>query len=344
MICWTLNRRILLILTGKGDSFFMTTISIGKTRGLQQCSTPEGAIAVLALDHRGNLRQALNPSAPEMVSGEQLTDFKQQVVGALAPFATAVLLDAEFGAAQCVASGTLPGKTGLVVSVEATGYTGDPTARHSRLMPGWSVAKAKRMGASAVKLLVYYHPDADTRGDIEALVQQTAQDCREQDMPLFLEPLSYSPDPAKKKLMPAERRRVVIETARSLTPLGGDVLKVEFPVDYQVDMDERAWAEACADLTAASCVPWVLLSASAEFNTFLRMVRVACLQGCTGVAVGRAVWQEATSLSGTEREQFLQEVARPRMKQITELCADLARPWTACFTPAVVDANWYQSY
>ena len=200
--------------------------------------------------------------------------------------ATAVLLDAEFGAAQCVASGTLPGKTGLVVSVEATGYTGDPTARQSRLMPGWSVAKAKRMGASAVKLLVYYHPDADTSTEIEALVQQTAQDCREQDMPLFLEPLSYSPDPAQKKLTPAERRQVVIETARRLTPLGGDVLKAEFPVDYLVDTDESTWAEACAELTAASCVPWVLLSASAEFDTFLRMVQGGLPAGVHGRGCG----------------------------------------------------------
>jgi tagatose 1,6-diphosphate aldolase len=320
------------------------TLSIGKIRGLQQCATPEGAIAVMALDHRGNLRQALNPSAPEMVSGEQLTSFKQQVVSALASSATAVLLDAEFGAPQCVASGSLPGKTGLVVSVEATGYTGDPIARHSRLMPGWSVAKAKRMGASAIKLLVYYHPDADTKSEIEALVLQTAQDCSAQDMPLFLESLSYSPDPGQKKLPQAERRRVVIETAKNLTPLGGDVLKAEFPVDYQIDMDEYTWSDACAELTAASRVPWVLLSASAPFDIFLRMVRVACQHGATGVAVGRAVWQEATALSGAEREQFLHQVAQPRMAQITSLCAELARPWTDCFAPAIVDASWYQSY
>jgi len=322
----------------------MTTLSIGKIRGLQQCSTPEGAIAVLALDHRGNLRQMLNPSVPTSVSGEQLTDFKQQVVSALAPQATAVLLDAEFGAAQCVASGTLPGRTGLVVSVEATGYTGDPTARQSRLMPGWSVAKAKRMGASAVKLLVYYHPEADSRDEIESLVKQAVQYCREQDMPLFLEPLSYSPDPAEKKLPPEERRRVVLETARRLTLLGPEVLKAEFPVDYQVDHDEESWAKACAELTAASRVPWVLLSASAEFDTFLRMVKVACQQGCTGVAVGRAVWQEATGLQGKARQQFLQDVAQPRMRQITDLCVDLARPWKDCFSPASVDGSWYQSY
>ncbi len=322
----------------------MPSLSIGKIRSLQQCSTPEGAIAVLALDHRGNLRQMLNPTAPDTVSEEQLTGFKLQVVEALAPHATAVLLDAEFGAAQCVASGVLPGKTGLLVSVEATGYTGDPLARRSRLMPGWSVAKAKRMGASAVKLLVYYHPEADTRDEIEALVQQTAQDCLAQDLILFLEPLSYSLDPARKKLTTDERRRLVIETARRLTALGGDVLKAEFPVDYQVDTDESIWAEACSELTAASQVPWVLLSASVEYETFLRMVRVACQQGCTGVAVGRAVWQEAARLTGKLREQFLHETAQPRMKQITELCAELARPWGKIYSPAAVDSTWYASY
>jgi tagatose 1,6-diphosphate aldolase len=115
-------------------------------------------------------------------------------------------------------------------------------------------------------------------------------------------------------------------------------------VDYMVDQNESTWAEACAELTTASSVPWVLLSASAAFDTFLRMVRVACQQGCTGVAVGRAVWQEATGFTGNEREQFLLEVARPRMEQITTLCAELARPWAVCYTPAAVNASWYQSY
>jgi tagatose 1,6-diphosphate aldolase len=321
----------------------MAALSIGKIRGLQQCSTQEGAIAVLALDHRGNLRQMLNPAAPGTVTNEQLISFKQQVVGSLSPVSTAVLLDPEFGAAQCVATGKLPGKVGLLVSVEATGYTGDPSARRSRLMQGWSVAKAKRMGASAVKLLVYYHPDADTKNEAEELVQQVAQDCYENDMPMFLEPLSYSPDPAQKKLPPAERRKVVIETARRLTQLGCDVLKAEFPIDYQLNTNEQTWAEACSELTAASQVPWVLLSAAAEFDTFMRMVSVACQQGCSGVAVGRAVWQEAASLQGAEREQFLQNVARPRMEQITALCARLAYPWTECFPPAEVDSHWYQS-
>jgi tagatose 1,6-diphosphate aldolase len=319
-------------------------LSLGKWRGLQQCATPRGAFAVMALDHRGNLRQVLNPADPQSVSAEAMIAFKQEVVTALAPVSSAVLLDPEFGTAPCVASGALPGPVGLLVAVEATGYTGDPTARQSQILPGWSVAKAKRLGASAIKLLIYYHPDTPTAGDIEALVQQTATDCAAADMAFFLEPLSYSPDPVHKKLPSAERRRVVIETARRLTPLGADVLKAEFPLDVAACPDEREWADACAELSATSVVPWVLLSASVDYATYLRQVTVACRAGATGVAAGRAVWQEAPALAGQARQAFLQGSARERMLQLTELCDALARPWTSFYAAPTIEGDWYANY
>jgi tagatose 1,6-diphosphate aldolase len=320
------------------------TLSLGKWRGLQQCSTPRGTLAIMALDHRGNLRQAINPAAPDSVSPAEMSLFKQQVVAALSPVCSAVLLDPEFGAAQCLVSGALPGQVGLLVAVEASGYTGDPLARQSRILPGWSVAKAKRLGASAVKLLVYYHPDAPTAGEIEALVRQTAHECALADLPFFLEPLSYSLNPADKSLSGAERRRVVIETARRLTPLGADVLKAEFPLDARAVPDESSWAEACASLTAASVAPWILLSASVDFATFLRQVDVACRAGAAGVAVGRAVWREAPALSAEARLAFLRGPARERMARLTALCDALARPWTDYYTASPVGADWYAGY
>ncbi len=235
-------------------------------------------------------------------------------------------------------------EVGILVAVEASGYTGDPSARHSGILPGWSVAKVRRMGASAVKLLVYYHPQAATAGEIEALVTQVAADCAEQDLLLFVEPLSYPLDPAQKKLSPQERRQVVIETARRLTPLGVDVLKAEFPLDAQAERDEKAWAAACAELTEASTAPWVLLSAAVDYDTFLRQVTVACQNGASGVAVGRAVWKEATDLTGEARANFLGGVARRRMERMTDLCNALARPWTTVYAPPVITAEWYKGY
>ena len=322
----------------------MKTISIGKFRSLQQCSSDRGVISVLALDHRQNLRNSLRPQAPESVTSAELTAFKVAVMENLAAQSTAVLLDPEVGAAQCVAAGAVPGQVGMLVAVEATGYTGDPTARQSGILPGWSVAKVRRMGANAVKLLVYYHPQAATAAEIEALVSKVAADCAEQDLVLFVEPLSYSLDPVHKKLSPEERRQVVLETARRLTPLGVDVLKAEFPLDTQAESDERIWEAACAELTEASSVPWVLLSAAVDYDTYLRQVTVACQNGASGVAVGRAVWKEATDLAGEARASFLSGVARRRMERITALCNALARPWTTVYSPPTITADWYKGY
>jgi tagatose-1,6-bisphosphate aldolase len=322
----------------------MKPISIGKFRSLQQCSNDRGAISVLALDHRQNLRNSLRPQAPESVTPAELTAFKVEVMEKLAPLSTAVLLDPEVGAAQCIAASAVPGQVGMLIAVEATGYTGDPTARQSGILPGWSVAKVRRIGANAAKLLVYYHPQAATAAEIEALVAKVAADCAAQDLLLFVEPLSYSLDPVHKKLSPEERRQVVIETARRLTPLGVDVLKAEFPLDTQAEPDERVWAAACADLTEASSAPWVLLSAAVDYDTFLRQVTVACQNGASGVAVGRAVWKEATDLTGEARTSFLAGVARRRMERITALCNALARPWTTVYSPPTITADWYKSY
>ncbi len=319
-------------------------LSIGKMRGLQQCATAYGAFAVLALDHRNNLRASLRPEAPDTVTREEMIAFKQDVIAALAPASSSVLLDPEVGAAQCITGGVIPGKTGLVVALEATGYTGTPSARQSEILPGWSVAKAQRIGASAVKLLVYYHPDAPTAHAIEALVAQTAQECSDHNLALILEPLSYAHDSDRKKLSTDERYRVVIETARCLTIPGVDVLKAEFPLDMATQPDEKMMADACRDLSAASAVPWILLSASVPYEVFLRQVTVACQSGASGVAAGRAIWQEASRLSGEDRSVFLRSTAYARLERLADLCNALARPWTDFFTPAAVGENWYEHY
>jgi tagatose-1,6-bisphosphate aldolase len=317
-------------------------ISIGKFRHLQQCATRRGALAVLALDHRGNLRQLLHPENPASTTSQEIVDFKRSLVRSLSPAASAVLLDPQFSAAQCIVGSDLPGQTGLIVAVEASGYSGDTTARSSRVLPGWSVAKTKLLGASAVKLLVYYHPESPTAPEIEALVRQVSADCAEQDIPLFLETLSYSLDPERKKLSPDERRYMVIETARRLTPLGGDVLKAEFPLDVQAVTAENAWQEACTELSQASRIPWVLLSASVDFETFLRQVTTACKAGASGVAVGRAVWREATEVPLESRQEFLDLTARERMRRITALVDALAKPWTDFYILPELTPEWFQ--
>lgn len=315
----------------------MKSLSIGKLRGLQQISSRRGTITALALDHRQNLRKANTA----FVNDEELSRFKLEVVSALAPEATAVLLDPEVSGAQAIAQNAIPGNVGLVVALESTGYTGALTARHAQIIPEWSVEKAKRMGASAVKLLVYYHPDSSTAAEIESFVGQVAEECASHDLLLMLEPLSYSLD-ENRKLMSEEKRYVVIETAKRLTPLNVDILKAEFPLAVS-DMDQTIWQEACEEISSASCVPWILLSAAVDYETYLRQVMVACSAGASGVAVGRAVWQEAISLTGLERSAFLSNVAPQRLRRLASLCAALARPY-ADFYMAEAPFDWYKTY
>jgi tagatose-1,6-bisphosphate aldolase len=318
-------------------------ISVGKLRGMQQCSSSEGTFTCLALDHRQNLRHALNPKDPNDVPDSALTEFKLEIAAVLASEATAVLLDPEYSAAQAVAAGIIPKNAGVVVAVEATGYSGDPTARQSRILPGWSVEKAKRMGASMIKLLVYYHPDSPTSSKIEAFTKKVADECKHYDLGVMLEPLSYPLDPNEKKLTSEEKNYVIIETARRLTPLGVDLLKAEFPLDTG-NTDETNWAKACAEVSSSSVVPWILLSAAVDFATYLRQVTVACKAGASGIAVGRAVWKEAVEMMPNERAAFLQTTAKPRLYQLNALCTALAKPWQDFYSSPQLNSNWYENY
>lgn len=315
----------------------MKPITVGKLRGLQQIASKRGTITALALDHRQNLRKA----NPAFVDDQALSSFKLDVTSALASKATAVLLDPEVSAAQAIAGRAIPAHVGLVVAVESTGYTGDATARQAQIIPGWSVEKAKRMGASAIKLLVYYHPDSSTAGEIEDFTSKVGEECKKYDLLLMLEPLSYALD-ENKKLTSEEKRYVVVETARRLTPLQVDILKAEFPLDVN-DQDESNWIDACREISAASVTPWILLSAAVDYETFLRQVTVACYEGASGIAVGRAVWKEAVTMRPEERLSFLRTTARQRLSRLTSLCHALARPYTDFYT-ADAPFDWYKQY
>ena len=319
---------------------------LGTRRGLDATSSTRGTFAVLALDHRQNLRKELHPDDPAATTVDEMVEFKRTVVRALAPIASGTLLDPEIGAAQCIADGSLGPHDGLIVAIEATGYEGPAGARVSRILPGWDVAKAKRLGASAAKLLIYYHPDAPNATDHqEGLVGQVGADCRAADLALFVEPLSFGLD--GQPLIGEARRRVVVETARRLTALGGDVLKAEFPYDRSVD-DPGRWAEACAELDAATALPWVLLSGGVDDATFEAQVGAACAAGASGVLVGRSVWAPSATLAAADRDAWLRGEGAARLRRLVDLVEDAGHPWRPRWTTAVhpeaPEPGWYARY
>ena len=102
-------------------------------------------------------------------------------------------------------------------------------------------------------------------------------------------------------------------------------------------------ADACAEISAASVVPWILLSAAVDYEVFLRQVAIACNAGASGTAVGRAVWKEAVTMAGDERMKFLHTTAAERISRLASLCYALAKPYTD-FYQADAPFDWYRSY
>ncbi len=319
------------------------SISLGKLRRLRRCATATGRFVIVAADHRQNLRSALQPNGPDRMDYSVFADFKRAVARALSPAASAILVDPEFGLGESVRAGALMPRTGLMVSLEETGYGGTGQDRSSRLLVGWTVEKAARIGADAVKLLVYYHPKAASAHAQQDLVKQVSESCLRLEMPLFLETISYSPEDGS-PLSSNQKRDAVVETARQLSSLGADVLKAEFPINPVEQPDETVWESACRELTDSSTIPWVLLSAGVSFETFLRQTALACDAGASGVMAGRAIWAEATRLVGADRDTFLSTIAINRLGALEEAVEAAASPWTDVVEAQPVEERWYATY
>ncbi len=319
----------------------------GKVRSLTTTSTPSGIFAMLAVDHRDSMRAVLRPDDPAAIPATELTDVKLWLVEQVAAEATAVMLDPEYSAAQAIAGRRLPGSIGFLAALEAQGYLGDPTARQTSLLDGWSVEKAKRLGASGIKLLVLYRPDVDIANAQDRTIAAVVADCARYEMPLFLEPLAYAVEPGLSTddaEFAAKRRRIVIETVRRLGALGPDVLKVQFPVDTRHETDREVWAEACAELDAASPVPWALLSGGDPFELFLEQVEIACKAGASGFMVGRALWREAITAPPEDRAGLIESLVRPRFRQLRDVAVAHGRDWAERHELPSADEDWYLTY
>ncbi len=326
----------------------MHQLSIGKLRGLMQISDERGIIAVTALDHRGSLKESLEMAFGRPVGYDDVVREKLRMVRVFAPHSSAVLLDPIYGAAQAVACGAVSGRVGLLVAVEESGYEATEEGRVTRLVEGWSVAKIKRMGASAVKMLLYYHPQSPTAHQQEQLVARVAEECRQQDIPFLLEPMSYPIQAGQKKSSPEfarEKPRIVLESVRRLGRLGVDLLKLEFPDDPHFEKDEARMREHCRQLTRESPVPWVILSAAETFEVFQRLVEIACEEGASGFMVGRAIWQEAMRMPDErDRDRFLNTIAVSRLEILRAVANRRGRPWHEAARGPQVTEGWHTRY
>src|SRR5262249_51819159 len=112
--------------------------------------------------------------------------------------------------------------------------------------------------------------------------------------------------------------------------------------DIEQTTDEAEWRSACEAVNAECMVPWALLSGGVDYATFVKQARIACEAGASGVIAGRAIWGEAVALQGRERSKFIRETAAARMRELTALCAETARPWFSRVSKPNDAINWYE--
>ncbi len=315
----------------------MTEISPGKLWGLRRLADACGRWKMVAIDQRTPLMAPI--AARRGVAEapyEDLAAVKAAVTRALAPEASAMLLDPNFAYPRC--AGEMPATKGLVLALEHHLTDETPAGRRSAEIPYWSVAKIRRIGADAVKLLVWYRPDADAavRAHQQAFVQRMGRNCREHDIVLLLELLVYPLAGDAPGQLEAQRTQLVLDSMRDFAAadFGVDIYKLEPPAALR-NVPDPGGAEAAAvqatydKLGALTTRPWVLLSAAAGPDDFRRSLTYACRAGASGYLCGRAIWQSAfehfPDMAALERT--LATVSAPYVRELNELTDRLATPW-----------------
>ncbi|MEM0908270.1 MAG: tagatose 1,6-diphosphate aldolase [Pseudomonadota bacterium] len=321
-------------------------LTLGKLRGLDAIAAPNGTFSMLALDHRSSFAKMTAGLFDGSAGWDEVVAEKERLARAMIGHATAVLMDPLFTAGPLVARGAIPGSVGFLVALERSGFESTERGRINVIEPGWTVEAIKRMGADGIKLLVQFHPAEAAAAEQEAFVEKIAASCREHDLVLVLEPISYAPggdrtDPH----YVAELPNVVVEIAKRFDP-HTDLLKLEYPLLADAPFDEMVGA--CEAITAATRLPWVVLSGGVAFDAFLNQVRAACAGGASGFLGGRAIWKEAMAIRDeAARDAFLQRTAAPRIAALRAVSEASATPWRE--RPVVKEAmglseDWHKRY
>lgn len=320
----------------------------GKKKGLEGLADKRGVIAALAIDQRSALRKlfaATSGWAAEEVPTEWLVEFKENVSKVLTPHASAILLDPEYG---LPAARVRDAEAGLLLAYEVSGYDKSVPGRLPRTIAGKTAKSLQADGADAVKVLLYYSPFSAEAINAQKLawVKRIGDECREADVPFFLELVSYRDDMDEKsadfaRVKPEVVTRSVEEFCKP--EYGVDVLKVGVPVNMKfvesptLPRRQAVYSreEALAHFRRASeatSLPFIYLSEGVSNEMFVDALQLATEAGSafSGVLCGRATWQDGVPVfvksGGAALEDWLcREGARNIQNVNRHLGA--ARPW-----------------
>ncbi len=260
------------------------------------------------MDQRGSLKKALGAKATE----QDLIDFKIAVSEVLTRYASAILLDPEWGLPAAKARNT---KAGLLLAYEKTGYDKQLPGRLPDLLDLWSVRRLKEAGADCIKILLYYAP-SDPKNINErkhAWTERIGDECVANDIPFFLEIIGYEEGLDEKSLAYAKKKPEIVQAYMrefSKPKYNVDVLKLEVPINMKFVegtksfKGEKAYTRAEAHgATSANprklhSKPFIYLSAGVSNAEFSETLELAGESGVkyNGVLCGRATWADGVPI------------------------------------------------
>ena len=330
----------------------------GKLTGLKKVSTERGIIAAAAMDQRGSLQKSLAKEKGSEVSDAMMDEFTSLVTEVLTPHASAILLDPEWG---LPASKRRARNAGLLLAYEKTGYDKTGPGRLPDLLDHWSARRLKEAGADCVKILLYYTPfDPKPINDQKhAWVERLGDECRANDIPFFLEFVTYEQGADEKGFDFAKKKpEAVIGSMKEFTKdrYGVDVMKVEVPVNMKFVEGAKCYAGQKAyskqeamklfrDAAEVATKPFIYLSAGVSNAEFTEALELAAEAGVkfNGVLCGRATWKDGIPVYAKQGpEAFRKWLESEGVKNIDNVNERLraATPWYSIYEaePVMVGA------
>jgi tagatose 1,6-diphosphate aldolase len=322
-------------------------ITPGKLAGLKAVSNARNVIAAAAMDQRGSLQKSLASARGASADGHDLEVFKTLVTEVLTGYASAILLDPEYG---LPATHHRNGK-GLLLAYEKTGYDAATAGRLPDLLDDWSVRRLAEAYADCIKILLYYTPfDTPAINNIKhAFIERVGDECRAHDIPFFLEFVGYDETGADEKTVAYARKKPSIVAGAmkefSKDRYGVDVLKVEVPIVMEFVEGTKAYkgasaytrAEALEHFRTAATVtekPFIYLSAGVSNPVFIETLELAAESGVAfnGVLCGRATWKDGIPIYAKQGpEAFREWLNTTGVENIQNVnkALEAATPWTA---------------
>jgi len=294
----------------------MTAMTTAERRGYHQICGANGAMMVIACDQRGGMRTLLasTPEEQAKISNDVLGDTKADITRFLAAHAGCVLVDPMCAVPKLVDGDILPRDTALLIGIDASGWDTSPEGyRISKMVEGVNARRVRELGGTGGKIMVYLRmdtPAANTK-NLETL-KDSIEDFAREDLLLVVEFLTYRLEGESGEEYEAKIPMLILEGSRACLELGSKVLKIPYPGSEA----------ACAEITRISGnVPWAVLSAGVDHETFLGQVETAMKNGASGVIAGRSLWKDCISLDRDVSQKKLSTVAVSRLRDIQALIA-----------------------